>query len=250
MKKQYKIEKENYSLEDLLTILKMLRAPDGCPWDREQTHASVVGNMLEECFEVVDAIEKESDEKLQEELGDVLMQVAFHSVLADERNAFAMQDVLNTLCNKLIYRHTFVFGEDSAKSAQEALEFWEKNKTIEKKQECLTDKLEDLPKVFPSLLRAGKAMKRMHKAGISFVEEKDIYTALYNQIQEIQNGKQESNAIGKLLLLTVMLANQLHISAEEATRKAANQLIENVIQLEREQGGVQDKILTIDGKTI
>ena len=165
MNNYHKIKKDNYTLEDLISILKLLRAPNGCPWDREQTHTSVIGNMLEECYEVVDAIERESDEKLQEELGDVLMQVAFHAVLADERGVFQMQEVLNTLCNKLIYRHSFVFGEDSAKSAQEALEFWEKNKNIEKGQEKLKDKLEDLPKAFPSLLRASKAIKRINKAG-------------------------------------------------------------------------------------
>lgn len=250
MKEQRKIEKENYTLEDLLTILKLLRAPDGCPWDREQTHTSVVGNMLEECYEVVDAIEKESDEKLQEELGDVLMQVAFHSVLAEERNAFAMQNVVNTLCNKLIFRHSYVFGEDSAKSAHEALEFWEKNKTIEKKQERLADKLEDLPKAFPALLRASKALKRINKSGLSFIEEKDMYAAILKQLQLIQNGKQDEQSIGSLLLLTTLLANQLHISAEEATRHAVNQLIDNVNQLERERATVQDKILTIDGKSI
>ncbi len=133
MKNYDKIKKENYTLANLIEILQILRAPDGCPWDRAQTHTSVIGNLIEECYEVVDAIECNSDDKLQEELGDVLMQVAFHVVLAEERKAFVMQDVINTLCNKLIYRHSFVFGEDSANSAYEALEFWEKNKKIEKK---------------------------------------------------------------------------------------------------------------------
>lgn len=245
-----KIKKENYTLDDLIEILKILRSPDGCPWDRAQTHTSVVGNIIEECYEVVDAIECNSDIKLQEELGDVLMQVAFHAVLAGERKAFVMQDILNTLCNKLIYRHSFVFGEDSASSAQEALEFWEKNKKIEKGQTKLQDTLSDLPKAFPALLRAGKAVKRINKAGVNFVEQKDIFEAIDKQLKSIQNGQQSTESIGKLFLLTTMLANQLHISAEEATRQTVNNLINNLINIENKEENVKDIELTMDGNLL
>ncbi len=248
MKNYDKIKKENYTLANLIEILQILRAPDGCPWDRAQTHTSVIGNLIEECYEVVDAIECNSDDKLQEELGDVLMQVAFHVVLAEERKAFVMQDVINTLCNKLIYRHSFVFGEDSANSAYEALEFWEKNKKIEKGQIKLQDTLSDLPKAFPALLRTEKAIKRINKAEIKFVEQKDIFAALHKQLESIQNGEDSSDSIGKLFILSTMLANQLHISAEEATRQTINNLINKLIYRDIQEENMHEIELKWEGK--
>ena len=249
MKSYHKIHKDNYTLADLLEILQILRAPDGCPWDREQTHESVIGNLLEESYEVVDAIEHKSDEKLQEELGDVLMQVAFHSVLAEERKAFNMQDILNTLCNKLIYRHSFVFGEDNVNSAQEALEFWDKNKTVEKGQANLKDRLDDLPKAFPALLRASKAIKRIEKAGASFTDGQDIYKSIIESLKAIEQGERSVESIGNLYLQVTLLANQLHISAEEATRQATNRLIENALTVEQEKGGIQGQALSLPCNT-
>ena len=125
--------KEQYTIDDLFEILTILRGENGCPWDRVQTHESIKKNMIEECYEAVDALDNGSDKDFANELGDVLLQVAFHAQLAGERGAFSFDDVLNELCTKLITRHTHVFGNDKADSADEALTSWEKNKKKEKK---------------------------------------------------------------------------------------------------------------------
>ena len=159
------LEKKRFELDDLLAILRLLRAPNGCPWDRAQTHASIRINAIEEAYELVDAIDKDDPEKMREEAGDVMMQAAFHTLMEEERGNFTMTDVLSEVCLKLITRHTHVFGKDAASSADGALSVWEKNKMKEKHQTTYSDAVNDVPEGFPALLRAQKIAKRMEKGG-------------------------------------------------------------------------------------
>ena len=159
------LEKKRFSLDDLLAILRRLRAPDGCPWDRAQTHRSIRMNAVEEAYELVDAIDSDDPAKMCEEAGDVMMQAAFHTLIEEERRNFGMTDVLSGVCEKLITRHTHVFGQDAAAGADSALSVWEKNKMKEKHQNTFADAVNDVPEVFPALLRAQKIMKRMKKGG-------------------------------------------------------------------------------------
>jgi len=126
------MEKKKYTIEDLLEILKVLRGENGCPWDRVQTHESIKKSMIEEVYESIDALDSGDDAAFSNELGDVLLQVAFHATIAKERGAFDFDDVLREVCTKLITRHTHVFGDEKAASAEDALGTWEKNKKKEK----------------------------------------------------------------------------------------------------------------------
>ena len=159
------LDKKKFDMEDFLAIMRRLRAPDGCPWDRVQTHESIRINAIEEAYELVDAIDADDPDKMCEEAGDVLMQAAFHTLIEEERGHFTMHDVLTGLCRKLIDRHTHVFGQDAAAGADGALTVWEKNKMTEKHQATYADAVNDVPEVFPALLRAQKIAKRCEKGG-------------------------------------------------------------------------------------
>lgn len=160
---QEKGKDEPYTFEDLYRLIELLRAPGGCPWDREQTHTSLIKPMIEEAYETVDAIEKESNEKLCEELGDVLLQVIFHSIIAEEEGAFKFTDITDGCTQKMLFRHSHVFGEDVANTAGEVLENWDKRKQVEKGFTSLEAELKDVPAVLPSLMRAGKMAKKIRK---------------------------------------------------------------------------------------
>lgn len=158
-------DKERYGLGDLERILERLTAPDGCPWDREQTHESIRSNLIEEAYEAVDAIDCNDVDALQEEIGDVLLQAVFHCNIARRTGEFTLGDALSNLCRKLYFRHTHIFGVNHAEDSSQALSFWEEAKAKEKSYTSLYDVLTRLPKGFPSLLRAQKAYKKAYKAG-------------------------------------------------------------------------------------
>ncbi len=179
------LEKKRFDLEDFLAILRLLRAPDGCPWDRAQTHESIRINCIEEAYELVDAIDKDDPEKMREEAGDVIMQAAFHTLMEEERGNFTMGDVLTEVCLKLITRHTHVFGKDRAQNAEGALFVWEKNKMTEKHQTTYSDAVNDVPACFPALLRAQKIAKRVAKGGWDFCSRENIEKKLREEYAEL-----------------------------------------------------------------
>ena len=152
--------KEQYTLEDLMEIVRILRHPGGCPWDIEQTHASVRRNLLEEAYEAAEAIDEDSVPHMQEELGDVLLQVFFHASIEEDAGRFTLDDVADGICRKLIYRHPHVFGEVSVHSTGEVLSNWEKLKQREKGQSSLADTVDAVPKSFPALWRAEKMQRK------------------------------------------------------------------------------------------
>lgn len=232
------IKKEQYTVQDLLDIIVRLRQPDGCPWDKVQTHDSIKKDMIEECYEAIDALDSGDDHAFANELGDVLLQVAFHSVLADERNAFSFDDVVNEVCNKLIDRHTHVFGSDSAGNAEEAYTNWEKNKKKEKALKTYTDALKDVPSSLPALMRAAKVQKKA--AGVGFdmntaeetfdkvaEEEKELREAYGNNIPE--NIEEE---YGDLLFSVVNLGRHLGLTPEISLSKATNKFVKRFEKME------------------
>ncbi len=159
------LEKKRFGFEDFVAVMRRLRAPDGCPWDRAQTHESIRINAIEEAYELVDAIDAKDPDKMCEEAGDVLMQSVFHALIEEEAENFTVTDMLTALCEKLITRHTHVFGKDKASGADGALSVWDKNKMAEKHQTSYSDAVNDVPPCFPALLRAQKVAKRMEKGG-------------------------------------------------------------------------------------
>ena len=158
-------EKDRYDYGDLLEIIRILRSPEGCPWDQVQTHASIRRGLLEEAYEAVEAIDEGSPEHLKEELGDVLLQVVFHALMEQEAGRFDLDAVADGICKKLIFRHPHVFGEVSVSGTGEVLSNWEELKRKEKGQATNTDALEAVARSLPALWRAEKVQKKAKKAG-------------------------------------------------------------------------------------
>jgi MazG family protein len=164
------MNKEVYSYEDLLEIMKILRSPQGCPWDREQDHESLKKYIIEETYEVIEAIDLKNPEKLCEELGDVLLQVVFHSRIAEENGQFSMNDVIQTVSEKMVHRHKHVFGLEQAETADDVIDLWEKIKKEEKGYKNHTSVLDGVPSVLPALMRSYKIQQKAAKVGFDWDE--------------------------------------------------------------------------------
>ncbi len=214
-----------YTMEQFLEIMRLLRAPNGCPWDAEQTHESIRNNMLEEAYEAVEAIDNGDFSALREELGDVLMQVVFHSVIAEETNKFNFSDVVNEVCEKLVYRHPHVFGNVQADTSEKVLENWDKLKMSEKHQQSYADTLKSVPKTFPALLRAGKVQGRAQKAGVLITKEEALQT--------IKNQALTNADIGEILFAAVALARANGLNAEELLYKKTEEFIKDFSDKEK-----------------
>ena len=162
------VRKETYGLNDLKNIVALLRGPGGCPWDAEQTHEGIRRDLLEECYEVVEAINQKNSEHLQEELGDVLLQVVFHADIEREAGRFDLDAVADGVSKKLIFRHPHVFGDVQVANSDEVLVNWDELKREEKSQQTYTDTLTAVAKSLPALWRAEKVQKKAKKAGFDW----------------------------------------------------------------------------------
>ncbi len=172
--------KEKYTVNDLIEIMEILRSENGCPWDREQTHESIRKNFIEETYEVIEAIDTKNPPLMREELGDVLLQVVFHSRISEEAGEFSFSDVADEICRKLIIRHPHVFGDINVGSSDEVLVNWDKIKAETKKQTTVTETLESVSKSLPSLMRAQKLAKKTAKAGLGKSLYETVGDALYD----------------------------------------------------------------------
>lgn len=221
------LQKTRFDTSDLKEIVTRLRAPDGCPWDRVQTSESIKMSAVEEAYELVDAIDQADDEKVLEETGDLLLQVIFHTVLKEETGAFNLTDVLTGICQKLITRHTHVFGEDKAKDENGALSVWEKNKMTEKHQVTFADAVNDVPKCFPAAMRAQKIGKRAGKAGLDFADVESAAKRLQEELQEFfeayrAGDKEETEKeLGDLLFAAVNVGRKAGCDCEKALKESA-----------------------------
>lgn len=233
------LQKTRFDYDDLVEILRRLRAPDGCPWDRVQTHESICKNMIEEAYELVDAIRSGDDGKILEETGDVLMQGAFHSVLGQERGAFSPEDVLSAVCAKLIFRHSHIFGADKAENAEGALSVWEKNKAEEKGQKTASDTVRDVPKVFPAAMRAQKAAKRAAKFGYDFKDANEAAEKVKEELGELLAAVEEKNAAhiaveaGDLLFSAVNVGRLAGADCEESLQASTDKFTERFCRTEQ-----------------
>ena len=222
-------QEKNYSFSDLLQIVKQLRGENGCPWDRVQTHQSVRKNMIEEAYEVCEAIDLQDTALLKEELGDVLLQVVFHSLMEEEIGSFTIDDVINDICCKLIRRHPHVFGEAKAATADQALYEWNKAKRETKGQKTCSETLNAVPAVLPALMRTQKVLGRAVKAESS----KNLVDEISNVSEcKLKGDIPTEESIGKLLLLVVELARRSDVDSEEALTKACNEFIKKVEEKE------------------
>ena len=231
--------KDKYTIEDLREIMVRLRQPDGCPWDRVQTHQSIKKSMIEETYEAIDALDMGDDKAFANELGDVLLQVIFHAQIADERGAFNFDDVLREVCTKLITRHTHVFGDDNAGNADEALTNWEKNKKKEKKIETYTGVLSDVPKYLPALMRAEKVQKKAKGFGFDWDDIAPVYEKVSEEVDEVKEAHKSGDAdsireeYGDLLFAVVNLGRFLGVDSEIAMTGATNKFISRFGKMEK-----------------
>ena len=231
--------KEKYNFDDLVEIVKILRSPGGCPWDREQTHKSIRSNFIEETYEAIEAIDNDDKELLKEELGDVLLQVALHCEMEREENSFDINDVCDGICKKLIIRHPHVFGDVVAEDTQTVLNNWDNIKKETKHQETYTDTLNAVAKSLPALSRAQKVGKRAKKAGMDFRTAEDAFSCIQSEHDELKEAIQSGNSqqieeeFGDLLFSCVNTARHLGIDAEQALSKATEKFIRRFHQTEQ-----------------
>lgn len=222
--------KSFYTVQDLPEIVRILRGPGGCPWDREQTHETIQRDFLEEVYEVLEAIERKDPAALKEELGDVLLQVAFHTVLEDETVGLTLDEVADGVCKKLIYRHPHVFGEVTVSGTDEVLSNWEELKRAEKDQRSTSDALEAVARTLPALWRAEKVQKKAQKAGYSWPDPDALARQISVQAEEVpaagQNGDME-RILGELLFAVVNLARQHKVDPEAALNRATDTFIQD-----------------------
>ncbi|MGN0106222.1 MAG: nucleoside triphosphate pyrophosphohydrolase [Hominilimicola sp.] len=231
---------KKYTIDDLRDIMAALRGENGCPWDKEQTHQSIKKSMIEECYEAIDALDSGDDHAFANELGDVLLQVVFHSRIAEERGAFSFDDVVNEICTKLITRHTHVFGEDKAVSAEEALGQWEKNKKKEKNLDSYTAMLQDVPHYLPALMRSEKIQKKAGSVGFDWQETDSVYDKVNEEIAELREAVNTGSTekieeeYGDLLFSVVNLGRHLKLTPEIALTKASDKFIKRFEKMEKE----------------
>ena len=223
--------KENYEINDLLKIMELLRSEQGCAWDREQTHESIRKNFIEETYEAVEAIDAGDKELLKEELGDVLLQVVFHSEMEKESGGFNFSDVVDGICKKLIVRHPHVFGDVKVSGSSEILKNWESIKQYTKGQKTYTETLKSVPNVLPALMRSAKVQSRAAKSGFDY---KDVYEALNdlkNEITELEKELNDNNAdsasdeLGDVLFSAVNISRFLDNDAEYSLNRATDKFI-------------------------
>ena len=226
--KQAVVEKTRFTMEDLKEIVTRLRAPDGCPWDKVQTPDTIKMNVIEEAYELVDAVDSGDDEKVLEETGDILLQAVFYAVMKEEVGSFTLTDAISGICEKLISRHTHIFGEDKADGAESALSVWEKNKMKEKSQTTFAMSVNDVPKSFPAAMRAQKVGKRAAKAGMDFATVEEAVCRLKEEIAEFENARLTGDSeavekeLGDVLFSAVNVGRKAGADCEKALKESVD----------------------------
>lgn len=228
--------KDSYGVKDLEEIVRILRAPGGCPWDAEQTHQSIRRNFLEEAYEAVEAIDEKNPDHLKEELGDVLLQVLFHARMEQEAGRFNLDDVADGVCKKLIYRHPHVFGDVSVTGTGEVLTNWEELKRKEKGQATNTDALDAVARSLPALWRAEKVQKKAKKAGFDWPDISGALDKLSEELEELKTavaqGTNVEEELGDLLFSAVNVSRFLKADPEVALGKATDKFISRFAKVE------------------
>jgi len=238
--------KDFYGIKDLEEIVRILRAPGGCPWDAEQTHQSIRRNFLEETYEAVEAIDEGDAAHLKEELGDVLLQVALHAEMERETGAFHLDGVADGICKKLIFRHPHVFGDVSVSGTGEVLSNWEVLKRQEKGQATHTDALSAVARSLPALWRAEKVQKKARKAGFDWDGVSGALDKLSEELQELRQAvDQDTNVeeeLGDLLFAAVKAGRFAGVDGETALQKACEKFIRRFRRVEALADGPLDAL--------
>ena len=233
--------KERYDVADLVRIMEVLRSPDGCPWDREQTHQSIRRDMLEEAYEVAEAIDEENPEHLKEELGDVLLQVVFHARMAQEKGWFDFKDVVDGVCQKMVFRHPHVFGSVEADNTEQALNTWDTQKQQEKGQKTVGDTLDAVARSLPGLMRAEKIQSKARKAGFDWDETEKAVEKLSEEVEELKQAiREKSNTqeeLGDVLFAAAKVGRFLGHDSEQALHGTCEKFITRFRRVEEQADG-------------
>ena len=230
--------KDKYNVNDLVRIMEILRAPDGCMWDQAQDHHSIRQNFIEETYEACEAIDDNDTDHLKEELGDVLLQVVFHTQMEKEKGVFDLNDVADGVCKKLIFRHPHIFGDVKVGSTDEILSNWDDLKRKEKKQETDTATLESVSKSLPSLIRAQKLQKKAAKVGFDWPDVSGALDKVEEELAEVRaaiggNGDIEEE-IGDLIFAVTNVSRFVKVDSERAAEKTCNKFVRRFADMEKQ----------------
>lgn len=238
------------SLDKLIETVAKLRSPDGCPWDKEQTHTTLKRYLIEETYEAIDAIDKNDPKALMEELGDVLLQVLLHSQIASENKHFTIDDVAGCINNKMVKRHPHVFSDKSLKTSEEVLINWEKQKKEERKSGDIFD---NIPNSLPALIKALKVSKKAAREGFEWKDENDLWNAFENELKELKEVTALNNnhrtkekleeELGDLLFMIVNLARWYKLDPEENLNKGIKKFITRFNRV-KEKANKENKIVS------
>lgn len=242
--------KSSYGPKDLEEIVRILRHPGGCPWDREQTHQSIRRNLLEEAYEAAEAIDRGDGDALKEELGDVLLQVYFHTSIEEDAGRFTLDDVADGVCKKLIYRHPHVFGDVTVDSTDQVLSNWEELKQKEKHQDTQADAVDAVARTLPALWRAEKMKKKAAKAGFDWADVSGALDKLSEELDELKAAVLDGDGdpaeeLGDLLFAAVCVGRFLDADPEETLHAACDKFSARFRRLEAlaaERGLKLDKL--------
>lgn len=222
--------KERYTFQDLVEITHLLRSPDGCPWDRVQTHQSIRRNFLEETYEACEALDTDDPDLMKEELGDVLLQVLFHADIEADRGRFTLDDVCDGICKKLIFRHPNVFGSETDQT-------WDDMKALEKGQKTHTDTLNAVARSLPALWRAEKLVKKAAKAGFCWRDAGDALSKLEEETAELRKAAEQgtnfSEELGDVLFAAACAAATQEADPEMALHSACEKFIQRFSAMEK-----------------
>lgn len=241
--------KERYDVNDLIDIVEILRSPGGCPWDIEQDHKSIRRDFLEETYEVIEAINKEDRDGLLEELGDVLLQVVFHTQIEREKNSFDFNDVADGVCKKMIERHPHVFGNVNAETSEQVLENWDVIKKQTKQQKSQTESMLSIPREFPALMRADKVQKKAAKVGFDWDSVEGAFEKVSEELEELKEAvtmgvvENANEELGDLLFSVVNVSRFISVDSEEALTNATDKFIDRFSKVEKmaEEKGINMK---------
>ena len=248
------IQKNKYSFDDLVSIYKILRSDEGCPWDREQDHKSVRMNFIEEVYEACEAIDTDDTALLREELGDVLLQVTFHTQMEKEKGSFDFDDVCDGICKKLVERHPHVFGSVNVENTDEVLKNWDDIKRKSKGQKTQGSAMEKIPRELPALMRAEKIQSKAKKAGFDWEEIGGALDALESEIRELKEAMQSGShddidgELGDVLFSCVNVSRFLKVDPELALTRSNEKFITRFLEVERlaNEKGINMKEKTIE----
>lgn len=229
---------EKYSMKAFVEIIQTLRGENGCPWDKEQTHESLINCVKEEAYEVVDAIESHNMAHLKEELGDLLLQVVMHGVIAEEKQEFTIDDVIQGICDKMIHRHPHVFGTASVENSAQVLHNWEAIKRKEHNEATISESMKNIPRALPANMRAEKVQKKAAKVGFDFENYDQILDKVYEELEELKMARKMGNKdyiqeeFGDLMFAIVNLSRFLQLNAENSLTNATDKFINRFVDVE------------------